>query len=786
MYIYLSQYRENEKNCYYKTPAKITCLEDLEKAVNRDHIAAAMTAGYRNGANFIQADCIILDLDNTHSADPADWKTLDDITDAFPDVPFYYIYSRNHMKEKTKTDSKGNVTHYEPRPKYHCYFPLSKSYRDFKEYEAIMLKAAGLFPFFDLGAAKPAQFYFGVADPTGGTESGGVYLDELIAQTAPEVIAESVRDFAEKVANGTYSEREGREKDINEKALSRLYSYLGITQPAQQQAPGAGNLPPAQADGEYSEMGLAIAEAEQKRSLEWLRDWGGKHDINFGKSYRIKSREHPGAVCICVTCPWEHEHSMNGAENESVVMVELGGKLNYLCRHSHGPRYGWKEYRAFYEERDADIDGFEEWRESLKAPAAPAADNGGADPGHQQPEAGQTAADPGQGPTLPGLLTYTDAVDVLQKADDKILELEHFPEFSKTARIKLHDSVVLAADTGGGKSSLALNFLNDLNKDYPCIYINLEMDTVTILRRLAAIQSGLKIDRIAGYKNDSQTADAVNIALKEITGRKTLQVVQDEYYLEDLERLIANSTAYREESTIVFIDHSLLVRTKQHTGNRYERFTEVSERLRQISLKYNIILFVLLQQNRAGKAEEEAEPKNSSLKESGSWENDATLIMFLWWDPKAQRKKIIITKNRNGGCGRFILNYWKETQTYRESSNQITEVEARPVIGRRDKQRQQLQDAYDLAYLNTNGNPTLQAMAEAADVRTATIKGWLKEFGGCLIDGVQVDPAGMNTAIDLNGFVRLLPENESPFDDEPQQQDAEQLPPPIPAKKGKH
>ena len=76
-------------------------------------------------------------------------------------------------------------------------------------------------------------------------------------------------------------------------------------------------------------------------------------------------------------------------------------------------------------------------------------------------------------------------------------------------------------------------------------------------------------------------------------------------------------------------------------------------------------------------------------------------------------------------------------------------------------------------------------MAEAADVRTATIKGWLKEFGGCLIDGVQVDPAGMNTAIDLNGFVRLLPENESPFDDEPQQQDAEQLPPPIPAKKGK-
>ena len=78
--------------------------------------------------------------------------------------------------------------------------------------------------------------------------------------------------------------------------------------------------------------------------------------------------------------------------------------------------------------------------------------------------------------------------------------------------------MVIAADTGVGKSSLAINFLNDLNADYPCIYLNLEMDVIDVLRRLAAIHSGIEIDRIEGYKNDEKTAAAVNITLQAITG----------------------------------------------------------------------------------------------------------------------------------------------------------------------------------------------------------------------------------------------------------------------------
>ena len=379
---------------------------------------------------------------------------------------------------------------------------------------------------------------------------------------------------------------------------------------------------------------------------------------------------------------------------------------------------------------------------------------------------------------LPGLLTYTDAVDIFKNANDKILEMKSFPRFSKVAKIKLHDTFALAADTGAGKSSLAINFLNDLNEEYPCIYINLEMDLITVLRRLTAIHSGLELDRIEGYKHDEKTAAAVNISLKAITSRKPLQVIQGRYMdgeeeksaylLSQIQEIIERSTKGREETTIVIIDHSLLVNT-QEDGSRYERFTDVSEGLRKIALNNNIIMFILLQQNRTGKANEEERPKNSSLKESGSWENDATHICFLWYDPTDRKKKLILTKNRGGDSGgEFAVNYWKKTQTYTEAAEQeqaaktASDQPHKPT--KRERAQQKLKNAYEDAYINTFGRPTLRAMAEAADVTTGTIKAWLKEYGGCTIDGRQIDPAGIDTEVEYTGFIKLTPGDNNPFE----------------------
>ena len=380
----------------------------------------------------------------------------------------------------------------------------------------------------------------------------------------------------------------------------------------------------------------------------------------------------------------------------------------------------------------------------------------------------QAKAEAAQAGALPGLMDYDSMIREFQEADDDIITIKPFPEFSKVAKIKKHSTVAIAADTGGGKSSLAINILNALNSEYPCIYFNLEMDRITVLRRLVAIYSGLEIDQIEGYKNDPNTAKAVNIFLQAITAREPLQIIQDIYSLEKIEAIIKASTEGRDKPTMVFIDHSLLVEIDARTTGRYERFTVVSEQLRKMALRYNVVLFVLLQQNRAGKADDEERPKNSSLKESGSWENDATHIVFLWYDPKAQRKKLLLTKHRGGDSGEFVLNYYKKTQTYTEAKDQGPAPAAAAAAGtlqritKRDKARGRLQDAYNQAVIATNGAPTLRAMAEAADVTTATVKGWIKEYGGCTVDGQEIDPAGIDTAVEYTGFIRLTPGDDLP------------------------
>lgn len=279
--------------------------------------------------------------------------------------------------------------------------------------------------------------------------------------------------------------------------------------------------------------------------------------------------------------------------------------------------------------------------------------------------------------TAPGVLTLDRAVSILETSDDNYVEMPVFPQLSQMIKIKTHDTIVIAADTGAGKSSLALNILHDLQDRYPALYINLEMDEATIIQRLVAIHTGMNLDEIENYKRDNATRDKVNAAIREIVGRKEINLLTDAYELQEIEKQIKIATQGRTEPTVVFIDTGLLVTTSSRSVSRYERFTQISEELRRISRLNNVIMFVLLQQNRAGKQGEKEQPTNSSLKESGSWENDATKIMFLWQNEATKSKELVITKNRSGKTGTIKLNYFPHTQKYTEQNNSTGTIDKR-------------------------------------------------------------------------------------------------------------
>lgn len=286
----------------------------------------------------------------------------------------------------------------------------------------------------------------------------------------------------------------------------------------------------------------------------------------------------------------------------------------------------------------------------------------------QNPAEGQTAPTATAKP-LHGLLTVESMTRILEEFNDDYLAMPHFPKFSKMAKIRVHDSVVIAADTGMGKSSLAINFMHELHNDYPAIYFNLEMGNALLLQRLLAIHTGMEIDRIQGYGHDPETRERLAPALRDIAEGKGIQAINELHDLEEIEEQIKLDTAGREEPTLVFIDTALLVKMKGKSS-RYERFTEISQDLREMALKYNVIIFLILQQNRNGKNKgTDDAPENSSLKETGSWENDATQVLFLWESAKEKCKKVSIKKIRDGELGDVTLNYVPKTQTYSESKD---------------------------------------------------------------------------------------------------------------------
>lgn len=368
---------------------------------------------------------------------------------------------------------------------------------------------------------------------------------------------------------------------------------------------------------------------------------------------------------------------------------------------------------------------------------------------------------------FPGLLTYESIIDEFETADESYIEMEHFPEFCKVAKIRAHDSVVIAGDTGGGKSALALNFLNDLCGKYPILYFNLEMDRISILRRLIAIRNKKPVANYENYQGSERTAGEVKAAVRSMDlSRHHVQLFDNVFCLENkkdedgnrvpgVKSIIRRTTEGREEPTIVIIDHGLLLETGNAKIDRdpYNHATEVSQRLRQLARKYNIIMFTILQQNRASKANAKERPANSSLKESGSWENDSTHVVFMWWDPEAQRRKLVLTKNRGGVSDRdFIIDFWKDKQVIVEARNQgpagaldirgmELEKGGRKKPRKRDEERRKLSEAREAIIARIGRDPVPEEdlrrlFADELDKSTRQVRTLEKEYGFSLEDGL--------------------------------------------------
>ena len=192
--IFGSDYTGNPGNCLYPHRFEVTDEATLKEAVRHDYVCAEYSNSYRNGANYLSANCLPVDCDNDHCDDPDLWVTPEDVAANFPDVRFAVHYSRHHMKEKN-----GHAA----RPKFHVLFPIDPV-TDADAYSELKKLVNTIFPFFDTKALDAARFFFGTNDPVVEIHEGLLNLTEFLRgddfdaelpdRSAPRVIAEGSRN----------------------------------------------------------------------------------------------------------------------------------------------------------------------------------------------------------------------------------------------------------------------------------------------------------------------------------------------------------------------------------------------------------------------------------------------------------------------------------------------------------------------------------------------------------------------------------------------------------------
>lgn len=239
---------------------------------------------------------------------------------------------------------------------------------------------------------------------------------------------------------------------------------------------------------------------------------------------------------------------------------------------------------------------------------------------------------------------------------------------STAMQLNKHDFAIIGARPGVGKTGFALNLLEDLSKNFKCVYFNMEMGEEQILKRLVSINTKVPMKNLDNPMSEHQ-GNLVKEGCKCLGNRK-IKIYKQVQTVESIRKIVVRES--KDEHLIVFIDYIGLMGGYDNK-TAYEKFSKILRELRQISLAYNCTLIGLAQLNRASDSKEV--PTYSDFKDTGEYEQTATQAIILH-DPNFEENKknpprieeiiVMFTKTRNGPTGHVTVYYDKYNQKISE------------------------------------------------------------------------------------------------------------------------
>jgi replicative DNA helicase len=263
---------------------------------------------------------------------------------------------------------------------------------------------------------------------------------------------------------------------------------------------------------------------------------------------------------------------------------------------------------------------------------------------------------------------YAILADILQPTMDELDELSTHGGLARgipTGFIDLDNltnglhggqMIIVAARPGVGKSTLALDFMRScsIKHNKASVIFSLEMSKSEIVMRLLSAETEIRLsDMRAGRMSDEAWAKLAN---------RVGQISEAPLFIDDSANLTmmeirskARRLKQKHDLQMIVVDYLQLMSSGKRVESRQQEVSEFSRQLKLLAKELDVPLVAISQLNRGPESRTDKRPQLADLRESGSLEQDADMVMLLYRpdsqdkdDERAGEADIILAKHRGG------------------------------------------------------------------------------------------------------------------------------------------
>jgi len=229
------------------------------------------------------------------------------------------------------------------------------------------------------------------------------------------------------------------------------------------------------------------------------------------------------------------------------------------------------------------------------------------------------------------------------------------------------DLIIIASRPSMGKTALCLKLAVNILKTYqlPIVFFSLEMSKEQLIYRLLSSETKISNLRLRSGNISKNDWLILNNRIRQLSSLPFFIDDTPNLSISDIRKKVKKIISEQTQIGLIIIDYlQLMQNSKSHTDNRVQELSSITRSLKLLAREFNIPVITLSQLSRNVETRLNKRPILSDLRESGSIEQDADLVLMLYRDSyysfnsiDSELAELIIAKQRNGPLGTIKLKF---------------------------------------------------------------------------------------------------------------------------------